>query len=37
MAEYALIILAVLVVVIAGYQVMGTTLKASVENINSEM
>jgi len=37
MAEYALILLAILIVVIAGYQAMGTTLKASVENINGEM
>ena len=37
MAEYALILLAVLVVVIAGYQALGTTLKAEVVNINSEM
>jgi Flp pilus assembly pilin Flp len=37
MAEYALILLAILIVVIAGYQAMGTTLKASVENINSQM
>lgn len=37
LAEYALILLAVLVVVIAGYQVMGTTLKAELVNIDGEM
>ena len=37
MAEYALILLAILIVVIAGYQVMGTTLKAEVVNIDGEM
>ena len=37
LAEYALILLAILIVVIAGYQAMGTTLKTSVENINGEM
>jgi len=37
MAEYALILLAILVVVIAGYQAMGTTLKAEVQNIDGEM
>jgi Flp pilus assembly pilin Flp len=37
MAEYALILLAILVVVIAGYQAMGTTLKAEVLNIDGEM
>ena len=37
LAEYALILLAILVVVIAGYQVMGTTLKAELVNIDGEM
>jgi Flp pilus assembly pilin Flp len=37
MAEYALILLAILIVVIAGYQAMGTTLKAEVQNIDGQM
>jgi Flp pilus assembly pilin Flp len=37
MAEYALILLAILVVVIAGYQVLGTTIKAEVVQINGDM
>ena len=37
MTEYALILLAILVVVVTGYQTMDTTLKTSVQNVNGEL